>query len=64
MIIFRPKKADQTQGKDVIVYRDFSLRKRIENTPKVIKEQAALKKRTSKIGQKKEDEKKEEEIEP
>lgn len=34
MIIFLPKKADQTQGKDVIVYRDFSLRKRLETTPK------------------------------
>lgn len=30
MIIFKPKKSDQTQGKDVIVYRDFSLRKRVE----------------------------------
>jgi hypothetical protein len=34
MIIFKPKKGDQTQGKDAIVYRDFSLRKRIETTPK------------------------------
>ena len=32
MIIFKPKSADQTQGKDVIVYRDYSLRKRIETT--------------------------------
>lgn len=34
MIIFRPRKEDQTLGKDVIVYRDYSLRKRIETTPK------------------------------
>lgn len=35
MVIFKPKKADQTKGKDVIVYRDFSLRKRLETTPKL-----------------------------
>lgn len=35
MIIFKPKKSDQTQGKDVIVYRDFSLRKRIETVAKI-----------------------------
>ncbi len=64
MIIFKPKKGDQTQGKDVIVYRDFSLRKRIEGTPKAVKDQAAMKKRASKIGTKKEDEKKDEDIEP
>ena len=34
MIIFKPRKDDQTQGKDVIVYRDYSLRKRIETVPK------------------------------
>ena len=26
--------ADQTLGKDIIVYRDYSLRKRVETTPK------------------------------
>ena len=35
MIIFRPRKDDQDpEDKSVIVYRDFSLRKRIETTPK------------------------------
>lgn len=34
MIICKPKKNDQTQGKEVIIYRDYSLRKRIETTPK------------------------------
>jgi len=38
MLIFMPKKEDQTKGKDVIVYRDYSLRKRIETTPMAIKE--------------------------
>ncbi len=33
MIICKPKKNDQTQGKEVIIYRDYSLRKRIETTP-------------------------------
>lgn len=30
LIIFKPKKDDQDKGKDVIVYRDYSLRKRNE----------------------------------
>ena len=34
MIIFKPKKGDQNNGKDVIVYRDFSLRKRVETSVK------------------------------
>lgn len=34
MIIFKPKKADQTQGKEVMIYRDYSLRKRIETSVK------------------------------
>ena len=34
MIIFKAKKDDQEKGEDVIVYRDFSLRKRIETVPK------------------------------
>ena len=35
MVIFKPKKVDQTQGKDVITYRDYSLRKRLETAAKV-----------------------------
>jgi len=38
MIIFKPEKDDQNKGKDVLVYRDYSLRKRIETTPLAIKE--------------------------
>ena len=34
LIVFKPQKNDQTQGKDVILLRDYSLRKRIETTPK------------------------------
>ena len=36
MIIFKPKKADQKKVKDVITYRDYSLRKRLETTPKSV----------------------------
>ena len=32
--MFKPQKNDQTQGKEVILLRDYSLRKRIETTPK------------------------------
>ena len=48
MVIFKPKKADQTQGTDVIVYRDYSLRKRLETTPKIASSEAGLKKKKSK----------------
>ena len=35
MVVFKPRKEDQDpEDKKVIVYRDFSLRKRIETTPK------------------------------
>ena len=46
MIIFKPVKDDQTQGKDVIVYSDYSLRKRIETLltkPAATKKKASLK---------------------
>ena len=52
MIIFKPKKGDQTQGKDVIVYRDFSLRKRIETVAKPNALENAMSKKTSKAGKK------------
>jgi transposase len=34
LMIFKPMKADQTLGPEIIVYRDYSLCKRIETTPK------------------------------
>lgn len=34
MMVFRPKKQDQAKNSDEIVYRDFSLRKRLETTQK------------------------------
>ena len=52
MLIFKPKKKDQTKGKDIIVYRDYSLRKRIETTPQAIKEQIAAKKKQEKMRKK------------
>lgn len=63
MIVFKPKKEDQTQGKDVIIYRDYSLRKRVETTPRNVIEQQAMRKKASKLG-KKDDDKKEDEPEP
>ena len=60
MIIFRPRKDDQDpEDKSVIVYRDFSLRKRIETTPKTnnFTENITKKKRGGPI--KKEEEKQE-----
>ena len=64
MLIFKPKKKDQTKGKDIIVYRDYSLRKRIETTPQAIKEQIAAKKKQEKMRKKDDDDKKEKEPEP
>ena len=49
MIIFKPQKEDQTRGKDVLVYRDFSLRKRIETTPLAIKEAILSQKKQQKL---------------
>ena len=34
MIVFKPHKKDQEKGTDLITYRDYSLRKRLETTPK------------------------------
>ena len=65
MLIFKPKKEDQNKGKDVIVYRDYSLRKRIETTPLAIKEQIAMKKKQEKMKKKgNDDDEKEKEPEP
>lgn len=65
MIIFKPKKADQTQGKDVIIYRDFSLRKRLEtNVLKVQGDDPFDKKRKVKTSKKEEEPKVEKEHEP
>lgn len=60
MIIFKPKKGDQTQGKDVIVYRDFSLRKRVEFVAKAPTNDMAKKAAAGK----KKDDKKEDAEEP
>jgi len=60
MIIFKPQKEDQTRGKDVIVYRDYSLRKRIETTPLAIKEQQLAMKKQNKLANKEESNEKKE----
>lgn len=65
MIIFKPRKEDQDpEDKSVIIYRDFSLRKRIETMPKsnYTTENLAKKKRGGPI--KKEEEKVEPEHQP
>ena len=60
MIIFKPQKGDQNNGKDIIVYRDFSLRKRVETTVKSASEMVANKKK--KATSKKDDKKDEPEV--
>ena len=58
MIVFKPRKEDQDpEDKSLIMYRDFSLRKRIETTPKsnYVTESLTKKKRGGPI--KKEEEK-------
>jgi ssDNA-binding Zn-finger/Zn-ribbon topoisomerase 1 len=68
MIIFKPMKVDQTLGKDIIVYRDYSLRKRVETTPKTSYVEDALKsnlnKKKSKANRESMEEKKEAEPVP
>ena len=54
MMIFKPRKEDQKE-KGVIVYRDFSLRKRIETTPQSILEAQNMKKKSAKMGRGKEE---------
>ena len=49
MMIFKPKKGDQKKVKDIIVYRDYSLRKRVETVPKNVRENPAMKARASTI---------------
>jgi len=61
MIIFKPLKVDQTQGKDVIVYRDYSLRKRIETGPKMVTSDLAARKKRAADKANKDDDKKEKE---
>ena len=65
MIVFRPRKDDQdAEDKTVIVYRDFSLRKRIETTPKSNYVTDGLNKKKRGGAAKKEEEKSEPEHQP
>lgn len=63
MMVFRPRKQDQERESDVIVYRDFSLRKRLETTPKTNYIQEHKPKKST-IKQKQEEEKGDPEHEP
>lgn len=57
LILFLSKKADQSQGKDVIIYRDYSLRKRIETALKANAVDAMAARKKMKSKRDKEDEK-------